>query len=61
MPTFKADYAEFDPQRDTQENLLNLINQYNDLVGRISRCVNNLDEDNLNIDLTKQTGGNNNG
>ena len=58
MPTFKADYAEFDPQRNTEDNVLNLYNQYNDLVGRISRCVNNLDEENLNIDLSK--GGNSN-
>ena len=53
MPTFKADYIELDPNRSAEENLLELMNQHNELIQRIARTVNNLDEENLNISLTQ--------
>ena len=46
MPTFKAEYAEFNPQISPEENLRELFNRHNELIQRVSRTVNNLDEEN---------------
>lgn len=61
MPTFKADFAQYNPKKSTLDNLQALFAEYNDLVQLLSRTVNNLDEENLNISLTQQKGGSEHG
>lgn len=56
MPTFKADFFEYDSNLTAEGNIQNLINRYNELVQRLTKTVNNLDEDNLNIDLIAKKG-----
>ncbi len=55
MPTFKADYAEYDPQLSAEDNLLELFNRHNELIQRVSRTVNNLDEENLSTLLNNKS------
>ena len=47
MPTFKADFVRYDAQKGEKENLMTLMEQYNDLIKRLSYTVNHLDEENL--------------
>ncbi|MBQ6381934.1 MAG: hypothetical protein IJJ41_10120 [Clostridia bacterium] len=49
MPTFKADYVEYDPQRSERDNLLELFTRHNDLIERVSHTVNHLDEENWSV------------
>ena len=55
MPTFKADFAEYDPNRSAEDNLRELYSLHNELIQRVSRTVNNLDEENINISLEKNS------
>lgn len=54
MPTFKAGFARYEAQKGEKENLENLIEQYNDLVQRLTFTVNHLDEENLHTTVLEQ-------
>ncbi|MBR2589935.1 MAG: hypothetical protein IKE65_03340 [Clostridia bacterium] len=54
MPTFKAGFAHYEAQKGEKENLENLIEQYNDLVQRLTFTVNHLDEENLHTTVLEQ-------
>ena len=54
MPTFKAEFAHYDVKKGNKENLILLIEQYNDLVQRLTFTINDLDEDNLTSSILKQ-------
>lgn len=51
MPTFKANYAEYDPKLSAEQNMGGLIDNYNDLVSRLLYTVNNLDDENISSSL----------
>lgn len=52
MPAFKADYAEYNPQISAEDNLLELFQKHNELIQRVSRTVNNLDDENFAVKPT---------
>ncbi|GEM_PF-6612071 len=54
MPTFKADFVQYDAKKGEKENLISLIEQYNALVQRLTFTVNGLDEENLTSSLLNQ-------
>ena len=56
MPTFKADFVHYDAEKGEKENLLSLMEQYNELVQRLNFTVNGLDEENFGASVLKQIG-----
>lgn len=61
MPTFKGSYAAFDPRRSPEDNLRELYDRYNENVQRLTQTINNLDEENFGIPLSKIKGDSDNG
>ena len=57
MPTFQAQFARYEAQKGEKENLESLIEQYNDLVQRLTFTVNHLDEDNLHSSVLEHLTG----
>ncbi len=51
MPTFQADYAQYNPQKSAEDNLHELFDMHNELIRRVSRTVNNLDDENLSVSI----------
>ena len=58
MPTLKASVITYNQQRSEKENLAALFDAHNDFVKRVTRTVNNLDEENLGDSLIELLGGN---
>lgn len=51
MPTFKPSFTAYDVKKGEKENLLTLMEQYNEMVHNLSYTLNHLDEENLSESL----------
>ena len=48
MPVFKADFAEYNRNTGSEQNMMRLFEAHNHALEKIAQILNNLDEENLN-------------